>query len=147
MNDILIFILATLGAIFALLAAIGVLRMPDTFLRISVTTKAATLGIGLMLGAAAIYFNDFAISTRVQAIIIFIVLTAPVGAHLIARTSYFLGNKMWDSSVVDDLDGMYDKKKHILLSEKPCPKEMKIATEEDDKKVNKNEVIPKKQKE
>lgn len=129
MTDILIVTFATLGAVFALLAAIGILRMPDTFLRISVNTKAATLGVGLLLGAAAIYFGDFAVSTRVQAIIIFIVLTAPVGAHLIARTSYFLGNKMWKSSVVDDLEGKYDKKKHILLSEDPCGKEdQKIAS-------------------
>ena len=117
MIDILIFILATLGAIFAMLAAVGILRMPDTFLRISVTTKAATLGIGLILGAAAIYFLDFSVSTRVQAIIIFIVLTAPVGAHLIGRTSYFTGNKMWKNSVIDELKGKYDKKKHELLSE------------------------------
>lgn len=122
MTNILIVIFATLGAVFALLAAIGILRMPDTFLRISVNTKAATLGVGLLLGAAALYFGDFAVSTRVQAIIIFIVLTAPVGAHLIARTSYFLGNKMWKSSVVDDLEGKYDKKKHILLSEDPSGK-------------------------
>lgn len=117
MIDISIYILSTLGAIFAMLAAIGILRMPDTYLRISVTTKAATLGIGLILGAAALYFGDFSVSTRVQAIIIFIVLTAPVGAHLIGRTSYFLGNKMWKNSVVDDLENKYDKKKHKLLSE------------------------------
>jgi len=117
MTDILIFTFATLGAIFALLAAIGILRMPDTFLRISVTTKAATLGIGLILGSAALYFGDLSVSSRVQAIIIFIVLTAPVGAHLIGRTSYFTGNKMWKKSVIDDLEGKYDKKKHELLSE------------------------------
>lgn len=133
MSEIFIYILSTLGAVFALLAAIGILRMPDTFLRISVTTKAATLGIGLILGAAAIYFNDFAISTRVQAIILFIVLTAPVGAHLIGRTSYFLGNKMWKNSVVDDLEGKYDKKKHILLSEDV---EAKNSKEEQQKAVD-----------
>jgi len=49
MSEILIYILSTLGAIFAMLAAIGILRMPDAFLRISVTTKAATLGVGLLL--------------------------------------------------------------------------------------------------
>lgn len=135
MTDLFIIIFATLGTIFALLAAIGILRMPDTFLRISVNTKAATLGVGLLLGAAALYFEDFAVSTRVQAIIIFIVLTAPVGAHLIARTSYFLGNKMWKSSVVDDLEGKYDKKKHILLSEDPCGKEDQKVKATSNKKV------------
>ncbi|MFO7701798.1 monovalent cation/H(+) antiporter subunit G [Psychroflexus maritimus] len=133
MSELLIYILSTLGAIFAMLAAIGILRMPDAFLRISVTTKAATLGVGLLLGAAALYFNDFSVSTRVQAIIIFIILTAPVGAHLIGRTSYFLGNKMWKNSVIDDLEGKYDKKNHKLLSEDVAEKNSREKKEEEKK--------------
>ncbi len=117
MSEIFIYILSTLGAIFAMLAAIGILRMPDAFLRISVTTKAATLGVGLLLAATAVYFDNIAVTTRVLAIIIFIILTAPVGAHLIGRTTYFLDNKMWKNSVIDDLEGKYDKKNHRLLSE------------------------------
>jgi multicomponent Na+:H+ antiporter subunit G len=116
MTDILIIILSTVGALFSLLAAIGIIRMPDTYLRISVNTKAATLGVGLMLVSAAIFFQDFAVTTRVQAIIIFILLTAPVGAHLIGRTSYFTGNKLWKGSVVDDLKGKYNIKSHELQS-------------------------------
>lgn len=116
MSDIIIAILATSGTLFVLLAAVGVIRMPDTYLRISVTTKAATLGIGLILGAAAIYFNDLSITSRVLAIILFILLTAPVGAHLIGRASYFIGVKMWDKSVIDDLKGKYKKSTHELRS-------------------------------
>ena len=78
MSEIIIGTLATLGTLFVLLAAVGVIRMPDTYLRISVTTKAATLGIGLILGAAAVYFRDISITSRVLAIILFILLTAPV---------------------------------------------------------------------
>jgi multicomponent Na+:H+ antiporter subunit G len=117
MTDTIIAILATLGALFALLAAVGLVRMPDLYLRISVTTKAATLGIGLLLIGAAIYFNDISITTRVLAIIFFILLTAPVGAHLIGRSSYFTGVKMWDKSVRDDLEGKYQKRSHELKSE------------------------------
>ncbi len=122
MTELFIYICATLGTIFALLAAVGLIRMPDTYLRISVNTKAATLGVGLLLGAAAVYFYDFSVTTRVQAIVIFILLTAPVGAHLIARTSYFLGNNLWDGSVIDDLKGRYNKSTHELDSD---PKETK----------------------
>jgi len=117
MTDTIIAILATLGALFALLAAVGLVRMPDLYLRISVTTKAATLGIGLLLIGAAIYFSDISITTRVLAIIFFILLTAPVGAHLIGRSSYFTGVKMWDKSVRDDLEGKYQKRSHELKSE------------------------------
>ena len=117
MTDTIIAILATLGALFALLAAIGLVRMPDLYLRISVTTKAATLGIGLLLIGSAIYFKDVSITTRVLAIIFFILLTAPVGAHLIGRSSYFTGVKMWDKSIRDDLEGKYQKRSHELKSE------------------------------
>lgn len=116
MSDIIIGILATSGTLFVLLAAVGVIRMPDTYLRISVTTKAATLGIGLILGAAAIYFNDLSITSKVLAIILFILLTAPVGAHLIGRASYFIGVKLWKNSVIDDLEGKYKKSTHELRS-------------------------------
>ncbi len=116
MSDIIVGILATLGTVFVLLAAVGVIRMPDTYLRISVTTKAATLGIGLLLGAAAVYFSDISITSRVLAIILFILLTAPVGAHLIGRASYFIGVKLWKKSVIDDLEGKYKKSTHELKS-------------------------------
>lgn len=109
MTNIITAALATLGALFILLAGIGILRMPDTYLRMAVTTKAATLGVGLLLLAAALYFNDLSTTTRVVAIIIFILLTAPVGAHLIGRASYIVGNKLWEGSVVDDLEGKYSR--------------------------------------
>ena len=109
MNEIIIAVLATFGAIFFLLAGVGILRMPDTYLRMAVTTKAATLGVGLILIAAAVYFNDLSTTTRVLAIIVFVLLTAPVGAHLIGRASYIVGNKLWDKSVMDDLQDKYKK--------------------------------------
>lgn len=117
MTDLIIGALASFGAIFVLLAAVGMIRMPDTYLRISVTTKAATLGIGLLLVAAAVFFEDLSITTKVLAIILFILLTAPVSAHLIGRASYFSGVKLWKNSVLDDLEGKYDKTSHKLRSE------------------------------
>ncbi|MGB7843454.1 MAG: monovalent cation/H(+) antiporter subunit G [Salinimicrobium sp.] len=109
MTSIIVGILASLGSLFILLAAVGILRMPDTYLRMAVTTKAATLGIGLILIAAAVHFGDFSTTTRVIAIIVFILLTAPVGAHLIGKAAYFTGNKLWEKSVMDDLKGKYRK--------------------------------------
>lgn len=109
MTDIIVGAIATLGSLFVLLAGVGILRMPDTYLRMAVTTKAATLGIGLILIAAALFFQDLSTTTRVLAIIIFILLTAPVGAHLIGKASYITGNKLWEGSVMDDLEGKYRK--------------------------------------
>jgi multicomponent Na+:H+ antiporter subunit G len=117
MIDLLIMALSLLGAIFVLLAAIGIVRMPDLYLRISVTTKAATLGIGLILICAAIHFNSLAMTSRVVAIVFFLLLTAPVGAHLIGRASYFVEVPLWKKSVTDDLEGKYHKRSHTLTSE------------------------------
>lgn len=107
MTEILIMILISLGTLFILLAAIGLVRMPDFYLRVSVTTKAATLGVGLVLGGAAFYFNDASVVSRVLAIIIFLLLTAPVAAHMIGRTAYFTGTKLWEKSEIDELEGKY----------------------------------------
>lgn len=117
MTDIFVAIFSLSGAIFILFASIGLIRMPDSYLRISVTTKAATLGIGLLLLAAAIHFQDFSITTRVFAIILFILLTAPISAHLIGRASYLSGVKLWKHSIMNDLEGKYNKATQELKSE------------------------------
>ncbi len=117
MSDILIIVLSTLGVLFIMLAGIGMIRMPDFYMRASISTKAVTLGVGLILVAVAVAFNDFALTSRVIAIIIFIVLTAPVAAHMIGRAAYFVGVEMWKHSVRDDLKDKYDKKTHQLKSE------------------------------
>lgn len=102
-------ILSAIGAIFILLASIGLVRMPDIYLRISVTTKAATLGVGLILVSAGIFFNEASLISRVIAIICFLLLTAPVAAHMIGRTAYYTGTKLWDKSIIDDLEGKYER--------------------------------------
>ena len=117
MIEIIIGILATFGALFVLFAAIGLIRMPDTYLRISVTTKAVTLGVGLILVAAAIYFDNLSVTSRVLAIILFIILTAPVGAHLIGRASYLLEMPLWKKTKKDELKGKYKRITHHLSSE------------------------------
>ncbi|MEX2592319.1 MAG: monovalent cation/H(+) antiporter subunit G [Anditalea sp.] len=125
MIDLIIIFLSTIGTLAILLAAIGIVRMPDIYLRISVTTKAATMGIGLILIGAAMYFNELGITSRVIAIIFFLLLTAPVGAHMLGRASYFTGIKMWKNSVYDDLKGKYDPKTHELSSEEKHQHEKK----------------------
>lgn len=103
MTDILIIVLSTLGALFILIASIGILRMPDFYTRLSITVKAATLGLGCVLGAAAIHFSEFSITTKVFAIVFFLFITSPVAAFLIARTGYVMGVPLWKKSVIDEL--------------------------------------------
>lgn len=109
--------IATIGSVLILIAAVGLLRMPDLYLRISVTTKAATLGVGLLLLCTGMYFSEVSITTRAIAIVIFLFLTAPIGAHLIGRSSYFTGVPLWKKTKIDELKGKYDEKTHGLSSE------------------------------
>lgn len=116
MIDILLGFLCTLGAFAILAAAVGIVRMPDFFLRMSVTVKAATLGSGLLLLAAAILFPQTAVATKAVAIILFLIMTAPVSAHMISRAAYLSGVELWKGTVRDDLEGMYDEETHVLSS-------------------------------
>src|SRR6187551_3789129 len=99
MINILIAICCGLGAIAILLASIGILRMPDLYLRLSVTTKAATLGTGFILIGATFHFQDVGVTARALAIIFFTTLTAPVSAQLIGRVAYLIKVKIWKHTI------------------------------------------------
>lgn len=116
MNDIIIMTLCTIASLVILIAAIGIVRMPDFYLRLSVTIKAATLGIGLLLAAAAVFFGDISVNTKAIAIVFFLLLTTPVAGHMISRAAHFIGVKLWKESVLDELKGKYDRTTHGLES-------------------------------
>ncbi len=128
LSEILVMALMLAGAFFMFLAGIGMMRMPDLFLRMSSTAKAGTLGAGLLLLAAAIHFGDFAITTRVLAIIVFLMLTAPVAAHMIGRAAYFDGVPLWKGTVRDDLRGHYRASTHALETDS-IPEEDRLPDE------------------
>lgn len=103
MNDLIAAVLLIIGGLAMLLAGVGVLRMPDLFMRMQAATKAATLGAGCSLLAVAAHFGELGVTTRALLIIAFLFLTAPVAAHVIARAAYATGVKLWDASVYDQL--------------------------------------------
>jgi multicomponent Na+:H+ antiporter subunit G len=118
MKEIIIMIMSTIGAVFILSTSLAMLRKPDVYLRISVTGKASTLGIGLLLISAAVFFNDYSVTTRVIATIIFVFLTVSIGGHMLARAAYFTKTPIWKGTTIDELSGQYDPETHELYSEK-----------------------------
>lgn len=112
--EIILAILSTIGALSILFASIGILRMPDFYLRLSVTVKASTLGVGLFLICAAVMFPDISVTTRAIAIIFFLFITAPIAAHMIGRAAYFTKTPLWKGTIVDELAGMYNEDTHEL---------------------------------
>jgi len=107
MSEIIVATLLVSGATFILVAALGLVRMPDIFLRMSCNAKASTLGIGLLLLALAVHFGQMDVSGRALATIGFIVLTTPVASHRIGRVAYLDGAPLWEETITDEMRGKY----------------------------------------
>lgn len=97
-------ILLLIGSLFVLVAAVGVLRLPDLLMRMHAATKAGTLGAGLLLIAVAVSIPDPSVVARALATFVFLLLTAPIAAHVIARAAYYTGEaELWDRTCIDEL--------------------------------------------
>ncbi|WP_011580213.1 MULTISPECIES: monovalent cation/H(+) antiporter subunit G [Chelativorans] len=104
LQNLVVGTLILIGAFFALAASIGLLRLPDLYTRMHAASKAGTLGSGVMLIALAVYAQDHAIVTRALAAVAFLLLTAPISAHLLAKAAYAAGYRLWADSIHDDMN-------------------------------------------
>ncbi|MCM8596873.1 Na+/H+ antiporter subunit G [Accumulibacter sp.] len=89
-SEALVAVLIVVGALFVLLGAIGLARLPDFLTRLHGPTKATTLGVGTILLASAIFFSQTAetgLSLHELAILFFLFITAPISAHLLAKAA------------------------------------------------------------
>jgi multicomponent Na+:H+ antiporter subunit G len=102
MLDVVAAVFWVLGAAFCLLAAVGVVRMPDVFTRMQAASKASTLGLACLLVGTTIELGDGATLARAVSIAAFIMLTTPVAAHVVARAAYFTNVPLWSGTVVDE---------------------------------------------
>ncbi len=103
--EIIISILIVCGMLFTLGGAVGLIRFPDTFCRMHALSKGTTLGIILLMIGAFLYFIWSGVGFCFKSILslFFIFLTAPVGAHMLAKAGYHYGVPLWHKSVKDDL--------------------------------------------
>lgn len=100
-------ILLLIGAFFVFVAAIGVHRLDDVFSRLHAATKAGTLGLVSVLLASMLFFwGAGELNTKQGLTIIFLFLTAPVSAHLLATAAYRIGNPKWDRTIADEAKGL-----------------------------------------
>ncbi|WP_027960169.1 monovalent cation/H(+) antiporter subunit G [Halomonas halodenitrificans] len=131
MNEIVKEGLILVGALFMLLAALGVVRLPDLLTRMHATTKAATFGVTLIMLAVALHFAQVAVVARAFGVILFIMMTAPVAAHVIGRAGYFVGTRLWERTLKDELRPHYDPLTHELKSGRECERNARYGAEED----------------
>ena len=93
--------LIVIGSLFALVGAIGLVRLPDVYARSHAASKAGTIGSGLAMLAIAVSASETYVATRAIAGLFFFLLTAPVAAHLLMRAAYKAGYPMWNGAVID----------------------------------------------
>lgn len=99
--------LIVLGTVFIVVAGVGMVRFPDAFMRLHASTKAGTLGVSLTVSGMMCFYPTLSIATRGTALVVFLLLTAPVAAHMIGRASYYGGEKLgvyfWEGTKVDQM--------------------------------------------
>ena len=93
------------GAVFWLIAAAGLLRLPDVLMRMHASTKAGALGAGMVLVASALSFADTGAAARALGALAFLLLTAPVAAHVIGRAAYRSGAPLSARTWLDERRG------------------------------------------
>lgn len=108
MKDILVALLLISGSFFMFLSGLGTFRFPDVYSRMHAATKAASFGIGLLLAGFTIYYFNWFVAVQSCFIIIFIFITAPVGAHMLSRAAYRLNVRQCSQTIVDEMEGLYD---------------------------------------
>ena len=111
--NILIVATIVFGVIFTLVTAVGLIRLPDVYTRTHAASKSATLGVMFILLGVFLHFwlIEGHVNTRILLGIIFLFITGPIGGHVIGRAAYLSGVKMWDQSVVDELEPVVEERK------------------------------------
>jgi multicomponent Na+:H+ antiporter subunit G len=110
-REIISSILILTGVIFMFISTVGLLRLPDFYIRMSAITKGATLGVGLILSGMGIYFNEADMLFKVGIIIVFTFLTAPIAAHVIARTAVYNKVRFWRHTDLEEFQEYLDEEK------------------------------------
>ncbi|MBL7250956.1 Na+/H+ antiporter subunit G [Alloalcanivorax sp. C16-2] len=92
MNQVVEFLVSAailVGGVFALVGSIGLARLPDFYLRLHGPTKATTLGVGGTILASLLFFSwrEQALQLQEVLIALFLFITAPVSAHMLAKAA------------------------------------------------------------
>jgi multicomponent K+:H+ antiporter subunit G len=89
MLDIVLSVFIVIGAFFTLVGSLGLFKLRDFYMRLHGPTKASTLGVGAILIASALHFSfkNGDISLHEVLVTLFLFITAPVSAHLMAKAA------------------------------------------------------------
>ena len=108
--EIISVVLLLVGVIFVALGMLGLLRLPDVYNRLHATTKIGTLGTCSIMLSVLLRSGFDAMGLKAITVGLFLLLTAPVAAHMIGRAAHRHGVKLCEESVIDEYGDMYRDK-------------------------------------
>lgn len=98
--ELLAILLAAGTVFFTLVAVVGILRFPDVYTRAHATSKSDTMGTGLGLLAAALALESGVARLKLGLLVVFVLVTNPVAAHVITRAAHYAGVDPWAETEV-----------------------------------------------
>ena len=101
MNELIGYVFISIGLAFDFFGCLGLMRFPDVYNRLHSSIKCVTLGTVSILFGLFLYKGFSACGIKALLCIVFLVLTAPVSAHVLARSAHKSGVKLWGKSVCD----------------------------------------------
>ena len=106
-------VLFLISVVFALAGTLGIIKMPDTFSRMQASTCVSTLGmLGVVIGGilyAAIVMHSASTAIKIGVIGLMILVTNPIGSHVLARGAYKSGIRPEKPMETDDLGRDFDE--------------------------------------
>ncbi|KKW68584.1 hypothetical protein AAV94_04260 [Lampropedia cohaerens] len=106
------------GFVFLFAAALGVLRFHDPLQRMHASTKAGTIGAGLLVAGAALANGSTGTLVVAALAIVFLIFTVPVAGHLLGRAIYLCGTPLQGLGQADALRGVLPRADQISTSSK-----------------------------
>jgi monovalent cation/proton antiporter MnhG/PhaG subunit len=131
-NEIIVSFFLILGTFFIITGTVGLLRLPDLYNRMHAPTKATTLGVSSIILAAVVHFYGVLPQAGFKELlaIVFIFLTAPVSAHMLAKAAYHAKIPLWKHSIIDERSGKRVIGDDMLPADEELAKEEKEREDE-----------------
>lgn len=119
--DVIAGVLLVVGAFLSFAAGMGIVHFPDLLARMHAGTKPQVLGMLFMLIALGLRLRSWSVAGLLLLVIAFQMLTAPVGAHMVARAGYRTGKIRSDLLVFDELTADTEAAEATPVITEPLP--------------------------
>ncbi len=100
--DLISAVIMLIGAVFILLAGVGLHRFDDVFARMHAAGKASTLGLLLILLGASFRFSAFGTMLKLGLVGVLAIITIPAGVHLMARAAWRARTELAEATSFDE---------------------------------------------